>query len=463
MSNIPIQKTGGDSDLATPEHDELLQWTWCNLEQIIGDVCVAREDYFEAMRLKAIDDYRKRMLHIVKFIKHYCNKRGSYPALTGFNKWETFQYSDYSPYFKELLLLADIFKKQSNEIQVPSIPPELFKTNIVNKSFQPELTTKNRSGTIHEVVGYVDIMAEINMVHKRNPFWLEGIANDSSSLEYFSPEDLCQVTPTLPQWERGSMTNKVYIDVRTELPSVGTLLRELKKVRELVSEKHDMMGERSIVMLVASHIPDQVCEILHNEGFVILNYSKYINNKEMVNVPDNMFEAISQCEPDEPENVELTPTIPPQEQSEDMHTSTLNLCEGLRAERSDRKFRCAVCREIQPAGSFIVYVPDGISPSDSHQTVTERIRATAYNYDKSGWCLSCAPKQGSTQPHFGSYIKMNLLYVLLFAGCIALLHFIRIHFGETVFSYVLSVWGGILLGWAGCLILWKRSILTSLP
>lgn len=85
--------------------------------------------------------------------------------------------------------------------------------------------------------------------------------------------------------------------------------------------------------------------------------------------------------------------VPPPERAR-VHQigETLGLCTGLRAERSDRQFRCNACRQMQPHGAWLVWVPDSVRPGDPGWSVEEAARLNYLNGHSSGWCFECAPK-----------------------------------------------------------------------
>jgi hypothetical protein len=85
------------------------------------------------------------------------------------------------------------------------------------------------------------------------------------------------------------------------------------------------------------------------------------------------------------EQVEPPSTAPLDDNAED-----LLLLPGLRAEPRDRQFRCAACSRMQPTGSWLVWVPDGVRKTDPAWSVTEACRLSAFNGHGSGWCLKCA-------------------------------------------------------------------------
>jgi hypothetical protein len=83
---------------------------------------------------------------------------------------------------------------------------------------------------------------------------------------------------------------------------------------------------------------------------------------------------------------------PPQKARVDQIGETLGLCAGLRARRSDGQFRCGECLRMQAAGSWKVWVPDGVRKGDPSWSVEEAARLITFNGSATAWCLECAPK-----------------------------------------------------------------------
>lgn len=88
----------------------------------------------------------------------------------------------------------------------------------------------------------------------------------------------------------------------------------------------------------------------------------------------------------------LKQVAPPEKAPVQALADRLGLCAGLRAEESKSSFRCSDCFRIQPSGSTMVWVPDGVCRGDPAWSVTEAARRNAYNGHASGWCLRCAAK-----------------------------------------------------------------------
>ncbi len=56
-------------------------------------------------------------------------------------------------------------------------------------------------------------------------------------------------------------------------------------------------------------------------------------------------------------------------------------------------FRCAECSKMQPNGSLLYYVPDGVRKTDDPELVREIVERHRFNGHGSGWCAKCVPKE----------------------------------------------------------------------
>jgi hypothetical protein len=70
----------------------------------------------------------------------------------------------------------------------------------------------------------------------------------------------------------------------------------------------------------------------------------------------------------------------------------LGVCSVLNVDFSREEWRCAACRKMQPAYSWLVWVEDNTKPGDSIEKIMVDARRGAFNGNKSGWCIDCAPK-----------------------------------------------------------------------
>lgn len=98
---------------------------------------------------------------------------------------------------------------------------------------------------------------------------------------------------------------------------------------------------------------------------------------------------------------------------------SLGLAAGLTAEINHRGgWRCSNCSNYQRDGAAIVWVPDGVSISDSLFAVSDQARREAFNGHGSGWCLSCARKLGNPMRVMAPWVIGILLFVAFFVWAI---------------------------------------------
>lgn len=115
-------------------------------------------------------------------------------------------------------------------------------------------------------------------------------------------------------------------------------------------------------------------------------------NGEWIAPPARIIPAEANIQTSNASALQFVPVAPPKKPVVDSIAGRLGLPKGLRAEVSDDEFRCCSSGKMQPAGSIIVWVPDGISTLNSAAEVTEAARMMGYNGNWSGWSLSEALK-----------------------------------------------------------------------
>ena len=91
----------------------------------------------------------------------------------------------------------------------------------------------------------------------------------------------------------------------------------------------------------------------------------------------------------------MTEVPPPKEVPVHQIAETIGLLPGLTAHKDSGGWRCDNCGRMQAGKSvWIVWVPDGVSITDSAENISEACRQSAYNGSGSGWCLKCAKALG---------------------------------------------------------------------
>ena len=88
----------------------------------------------------------------------------------------------------------------------------------------------------------------------------------------------------------------------------------------------------------------------------------------------------------------LVPVQPPKDVPIQALAAERGLVPGLRVETARAIFCCGGCREMRPAGSESVWIPDGVRLSDPAWAIAEQCRLSAFNGNFSLYCIGCAPK-----------------------------------------------------------------------
>lgn len=89
---------------------------------------------------------------------------------------------------------------------------------------------------------------------------------------------------------------------------------------------------------------------------------------------------------------DFVPVDPPAETPFYAKSAKLGVCSALRVDFYRSPFSCGGCNAMQPAHSWMVWVPDAVRPGDSIESVMLKAQRTQYNGTETGWCLKCAPK-----------------------------------------------------------------------
>lgn len=268
MSEYPKPKAlvkpksiGGDADMGSPAHDELLQWLWLNIEAILPRMFCVKDEWIAERRQAAIDKYLTRVRGTEAKLKEFSNKGEAKKV-----RLKDPEY-DYAPHSEKLLLAAKRFEAHAARFSAPEIPVEKLLVSFMEKYFQYPLVTIKSAHTnraMEEIVGFIDVQARMT---RPCDLWL----SDNSVAGFLwdiEPEKLCALQPCAPEWQVNTTTVKVYFDVRSELPASGVLVRELRTLHELIEED-------ALISVVVDSIPDTLRDILRHQGFFVLERSKF--------------------------------------------------------------------------------------------------------------------------------------------------------------------------------------------
>lgn len=73
-------------------------------------------------------------------------------------------------------------------------------------------------------------------------------------------------------------------------------------------------------------------------------------------------------------------------------SAKLGVFSALKVDFSRTPFRCGGCNFMQPAHSWMAWVPDAVRAGDPIGLVLSVVQREQYNGTVTGWCIKCAPK-----------------------------------------------------------------------
>lgn len=253
MSHIPKPKMlpspkrlRTTDDLDSAEHQALLDLLWGNLETVAVAWLQRRPEWLEGAAESARQEFKKKAADVLREME-CCLKEKNDPGGKVSGAKERF----------EEALSAVIF---------PPPPEEALLSKLSRKQYQQPITVvkyDRRGQEREEVVGYVDIGCELNLVSSLKiggcPSYFPSLAWRGSPEE--KANNLARLALSQVSWtiERNE-TLDIWFDVRSTLPRTGVLLQEMRVLQEL-------SDERVMITLVCDEIPPSVAELLKHEGF----------------------------------------------------------------------------------------------------------------------------------------------------------------------------------------------------
>lgn len=254
MSQIPKPKSTPkpnsvqkNDDLDTMQHQNLLDWLWTNLEDIVPLWIGKGDEWVEENCKKAVQSYQDK----VNILRR---------AMT--EAMEDTKNVEQAPAINTALKRIE---KACSNLVLPKLPTDADIPTIARMHYQKEITVKkcNRSGDWRdEVAGYIDVELDLMMPASIAitgcPYYSE-----------FSPqhvEKLARLTLEQAAWAvQRTERSRVWFDVRGTLPLTAVLVRELRVLQELA-------GPSVIIALVTEKtLPGNLEEILDHEGFWTLD------------------------------------------------------------------------------------------------------------------------------------------------------------------------------------------------
>lgn len=255
MSILPkpkaLPKPAGSrkSVVSSPEHDELLLWTWANPDAI-SSCFVVSETFFAERHSEAVEAYQNGLLETEMYLRACC----------------TASHCDYQeecgPFTKKLVKVADMFKACREAFVPPVFPTDTLAITVENRVFQYPLSDEKDN-----VIGFVDCLTELSVLDRCYLLSHTQIG----MLWTLSPEELCALRPdAAPEWSIKKKSRFIHLDVRHELPTVGQLVQELKTLREYLD------GESDGILIVVHSMDDSVRDILNSEKFRVFQRVKML-------------------------------------------------------------------------------------------------------------------------------------------------------------------------------------------
>lgn len=183
------------------------------------------------------------------------------------------KYMESCPDLSERLdAMATKIEQYGKNYQIPARMPEDYRLKI-SAEYQYEITTQSPRNPDPKVVGFVDLAVTV-LVPQDVKFYAGylmpceifsfGDSKNPNARDYEYAKELCDIDMgRVVTTKIQSEAEKIFFDVRPELPALGVLIRELKTLREL-------LGDHKICVVTMDEVPDRVASMLENEGFLIL-------------------------------------------------------------------------------------------------------------------------------------------------------------------------------------------------
>lgn len=236
-------------EINTQEHQELLDWLWENIREIVEQWMFPPKnaDDIKQDKIEAIEDFRNDASEIRDHLRTALHSN---------------QDEDYWLGIEIALKKAEKFLASMG---IPKLPDDFNKFQIVEKHYQQPISIeKLRSGDRQtEIIGFIDVDVLVNepMSLSLTGLPLVNWMTKAAELE--------KVVFKKPKWKITRMSGKrMWFDVRTNPPLLAVLLRELKTLREIG-------GQDTIITVVVEDLPDHAIKTLSHEGFLVLSRKQF--------------------------------------------------------------------------------------------------------------------------------------------------------------------------------------------
>lgn len=240
-------KTLPDQDLATAEHDRMLQWVYRTAQQHV-DLWFKRTAFFEKEFLAAVLEYNTALHHIQSEISVAAQHLDATPEIQ-----QRMQE-------KSGALLAFL----EDDSSIPPLPIDILQPNIAEKELQKPLHGERKG----HIAGFMDIMVRVGIPKTFHltmqkvqfmPFCSMHASKEEQAMRTYQKYGSMELQK--PTWEVQEKRDiSLCVDVRSAVPSLGQLTRELSTLCCLASDH-----------TVCVVLPDNThAEILREQGYLVL-------------------------------------------------------------------------------------------------------------------------------------------------------------------------------------------------
>ncbi|TSJ44981.1 hypothetical protein [Fluviicola chungangensis] len=237
-----------DEDLKNPTHDEILKWVDLNIEKVINDVYNLHDWNSEVV--KALENHTEKIVR--KECGLYKNKKEKLLADI-VTKYDPTSEKEQLAIVEKRLNILNSFNGLSNELPVRSkfkVSKKQWEFTVCNQ------TTNHRTGyqSSKNIIGFVDMRVEIECTK----LTVNGI--DFENEEVYDNIEWIQ---TEKDEYRQPLKYDIYIEVKTKIPSLGELFRQLNTYKEFV--------KGSFLVICPD---DSEKEVIVSQGFNFYKYEK---------------------------------------------------------------------------------------------------------------------------------------------------------------------------------------------
>jgi len=209
-----------DNDLKTPEHDNIMMWLDKNIDQVLSELFESgwSQNVVQKYSFQA-DEFmkKKRQYFEDKIIKHEEQNR------------DKLKDGNVNQSSSSLIGLLDENGDQSYKEYVEILnhisswrgmgkPPGKPSIGVKKKIWESAISTESRNKF---TIGFIDMEAIVNIPQL-------SIENAYVDSRYY--EDI--LSPKLPSWYLGEYPSSILFEVKTKIPSIGELIRQIRMYQE---------------------------------------------------------------------------------------------------------------------------------------------------------------------------------------------------------------------------------------